>query len=110
VDRWAVVNNQGDAPITLESVQSATWHVPRSRDYRLTHLSGDWGREYRIEHVDLTQAAHSSGKVSFGAVVRGFSCSAVAQCLVSSIAISANNNDSPKVSTVFAPPFGCDGR
>jgi alpha-galactosidase len=57
VDRWAVVTNQGDAPITLESVQSATWHVPRARDYRLTHLSGDWGREYRIEHVPLTQTA-----------------------------------------------------
>ncbi|MBI5821149.1 MAG: alpha-galactosidase [Verrucomicrobia bacterium] len=57
VDRWAVVTNKGKEPITLESVQSATWHVPRNRDYRLTHLSGDWGREHRIEHVDLTQTA-----------------------------------------------------
>ena len=57
VDRWAVVTNKGKEPITLESIQSATWHVPRNRDYRLTHLSGDWGREYRIEHVDLTQTA-----------------------------------------------------
>jgi alpha-galactosidase len=57
VDRWAEVINRGDAPITLESAQSATWYVPRGEKYRLTHLSGDWGREYRIEHVELTQAA-----------------------------------------------------
>jgi alpha-galactosidase len=57
VDRWAVATNRGDTPVTLESIQSATWHVPASRDYRLTHLSGDWGREYTIEHVDLTQTA-----------------------------------------------------
>ena len=57
VDRWAVVTNRGEAPVTLESVQSATWHVPHGRDFRLTHLAGDWGRECRIEHVDLTQLA-----------------------------------------------------
>lgn len=56
IDRHAVIENSGDQPITLESAMSATWFVPRGRDYRLTFMSAKWGGEYQLEHVALTQS------------------------------------------------------
>jgi alpha-galactosidase len=49
------VENAGHAPITLEQVLSAAWHLPRGRDYRLTHLAGRFAAETQIsrEHVSL---------------------------------------------------------
>ncbi|HZC84017.1 MAG TPA: glycoside hydrolase family 36 N-terminal domain-containing protein, partial [Rubrobacter sp.] len=42
VERWAAVENVGEAPITLEQALSAVWHLPRGYGYRLTHLAGKW--------------------------------------------------------------------
>jgi alpha-galactosidase len=55
LERYAVVENAGLAPITLEQVLSAAWHLPRGRDYRLTHLAGRFAAETQIwrEHVSL---------------------------------------------------------
>jgi alpha-galactosidase len=56
IDRSATIENFGAAPITLESVMSATWYVPRGRDYRLTFMSAKWGGEYQLERLMLTQS------------------------------------------------------
>ncbi|CAN5709846.1 alpha-galactosidase [soil metagenome] len=48
VERYAVVTNEGEAPITLEEVLSAVWHVPRGYDYRLTHLAGQFAGETQV--------------------------------------------------------------
>ena len=55
VERYAVVENAGQEPITLEQVLSAAWYPPRGRDYRLTHLAGRFAAETQIcrEHVSL---------------------------------------------------------
>jgi alpha-galactosidase len=55
VERYAVVENAGQAPITLEQVLSAAWYLPRGRDYRLTHLAGRFAAETQIrrEYVSL---------------------------------------------------------
>jgi alpha-galactosidase len=48
LERYAVVENTGQMPITLEQVLSATWHLPRGRDYRLTYLAGKFAAETQI--------------------------------------------------------------
>ncbi|MGE5373791.1 MAG: alpha-galactosidase, partial [Bacteroidota bacterium] len=48
IERWAEVLNTGDSPITLERVLSAQWHLPRARDYCLSHLYGRWANEWNI--------------------------------------------------------------
>jgi alpha-galactosidase len=48
VERYAVVTNGGETPITLEEVLSAVWHVPRGYDYRLTHLAGQFAGETQV--------------------------------------------------------------
>ncbi len=53
LDRWAVVTNRGNAPVTLESVQSGTWHVPASRDYDREDAPPDVGRLIKIVEVRL---------------------------------------------------------
>lgn len=56
LSRWLVVRNLADSPVTMDHLQSAAWHVPSGRDYRLTHLSGSWGCEYTRNELMLTQA------------------------------------------------------
>lgn len=56
LSRWLVVNNRGEAPMKLTALKSAAWHVPSGWDYRLTHLSGNWGCEYTKNQQRLTQA------------------------------------------------------
>jgi alpha-galactosidase len=48
LERYAVVENAGQEPITLEQVLSAAWHLPRGRDYRLTCLAGRFAAETQI--------------------------------------------------------------
>ena len=48
LERYAVVENVGRAPVTLEQALSAAWHLPRGRDYRLTHLAGRFAAETQI--------------------------------------------------------------
>jgi len=54
VERWTVLENAGRAPIELEQVLSATWHLPRGHGYRLTHLAGKWVGETLIHREVVT--------------------------------------------------------
>lgn len=56
IDRSCTLENQGSDPIRVENAQSAVWHLPRGRGYRLTHMAGKWAGEHQIERVPLTQA------------------------------------------------------
>lgn len=42
IERWATLENLGDAPATLERAWSAQWHLPLGGDYRLSYLHGRW--------------------------------------------------------------------
>jgi alpha-galactosidase len=54
IERWAEITNIGSSPITLERVLSAQWHLPRARDYRLSHLHGRWANEWNICREPVT--------------------------------------------------------
>ena len=54
IGRSAIIKNNCDGKIVLNSAKSAIFHVPNGRDYRLTHYSGDWGAEYQKNQVNLT--------------------------------------------------------
>ena len=56
IDRWAAVENLGDAPVYLESFQSAVLYPPKGNDFRLTHMAGKWAAEYQLERHTLTQS------------------------------------------------------
>jgi len=49
LERWAEVTNAGANPVTLERILTAQWHLPRARDYRLSHLYGRWADEFHLE-------------------------------------------------------------
>jgi alpha-galactosidase len=55
VDRHCILRNEGDDPIALESVQSASWYLPRGKAYRLTSQGGRWGREFQPQRWDIGQ-------------------------------------------------------
>lgn len=48
IERWAEIRNGGDAPVTLERVWSALWHLPWGGQYRLSHMFGRWMEEWQI--------------------------------------------------------------
>ena len=56
IERWATIRNTGDSPITIEQVMSAVLHLPASGagHYRLTHLAGEWGAEFQVNEIALT--------------------------------------------------------
>ena len=54
LERFVTVHNDGDAPVTLERVFSAQWHLPLHDQYRLTHLAGAWFKETQIHRDPLT--------------------------------------------------------
>ena len=54
LERYAVVENTGQEPITLEQILSAAWHLPRRRDYRLTHLAGRFAAETQIQRENVS--------------------------------------------------------
>ncbi len=54
LERFVTVHNDGDAPVTLERVFSAQWHLPLHQAYRLTHLAGAWFKETQIHRDPLT--------------------------------------------------------
>jgi alpha-galactosidase len=56
IDRNAIIENVGSDPVTLESVMSGTWYVPRSPRYRLTYMYGKWSGECQLEQVMLGQS------------------------------------------------------
>jgi alpha-galactosidase len=54
LERWAEVTNASANPVTLERILSAQWHLPRAREYRLSHLYGRWADEFHLERERLT--------------------------------------------------------
>lgn len=54
IERWVTATNDGDAPVTIERIWSAQWHLPPGVSYRLTHLSGRWLDEMHL-HRDVLQ-------------------------------------------------------
>jgi alpha-galactosidase len=47
VERYAVLKNEGEDPITLEEVLTAAWYVPQGCGY-LTHLAGRFAGETQV--------------------------------------------------------------
>ncbi len=56
VTRWLVIRNEAEESVRMEALKSAAWYVPSGADWRLTHLSGNWGSEYTRNELMLTQA------------------------------------------------------
>lgn len=48
IRKHAVITNRTAAPLTLESAQSAAWHLPAGEGYRLTTLYGRWAGETQV--------------------------------------------------------------
>ena len=53
IERWAEITNPGDAPVMLERVFSAMWHLPTGESYTLAHLGGKWLDEFHIVREEL---------------------------------------------------------
>lgn len=53
LERWAVLANDSDQPLALESALSATWQLPALSEgaYRMTHLTGRWAAETQISQT-----------------------------------------------------------
>ena len=56
LSKWLVIRNSEDGTLELEQMKSAAWQLPLGWDYRLTHLTGNWGCEYTKNQLMLTQA------------------------------------------------------
>lgn len=55
IEKYAEVINEGEQPVTLESIQSGAWYLPKGMDYRLTHLIGRWIGETQLRQTFLTE-------------------------------------------------------
>jgi len=55
IERAVTVTNAGDAPITIERIWSAQWHMPAGGNYRLTHAVGRHMDEMHIRREPLTE-------------------------------------------------------
>jgi alpha-galactosidase len=53
IERWVVIANNGDTPISVERIWSAQWHLPPGGDYRLSHLTGRWADEMHLRREPL---------------------------------------------------------
>lgn len=53
IERWTVVRNAGDEPVTLLRTDSAAWALPPLRDYRLSHVTGQWCAESQLRREQL---------------------------------------------------------
>ena len=57
LERWTEIVNHGDGTVTLHNVMSACFNLPLvDHDYRLSHLSGRWGKEHTIERQQVNQS------------------------------------------------------
>ncbi len=55
-DRWSEITNRGDEPVVLESALSAVLQLPAQlAPYRLTSLTGRWGKEGMISRETVRQ-------------------------------------------------------
>jgi alpha-galactosidase len=55
IRRSATVRNRTAAPVTLESVQSATFNLPPGDGYRLTYLTGRWAAETQVNREPIRE-------------------------------------------------------
>ena len=55
IARNGVIRNQTKQNITVESAQSAVWHLPNGEGYRLSHLAGRWAGETQLIQEPVTQ-------------------------------------------------------
>lgn len=53
IERWTVVRNAGDEPVTLLRADSAAWTLPPLRDYRLSRVTGQWSAETQLHRAQL---------------------------------------------------------
>lgn len=53
--RWAEIENRCEESVRLESIQSAVWHLPNNREYRLSSLSGRWADEFNLNQTMVQQ-------------------------------------------------------
>ncbi|MFE6956043.1 alpha-galactosidase [Streptomyces sp. NPDC057696] len=53
IERRIVVRNAGDEPVTLLRADSAAWTLPPLRDYRLSHVTGQWSAESQLRRDQL---------------------------------------------------------
>lgn len=56
LSRHIVIRNGEEKNVKLETLKSAAFYLPSGRQYRLTHLAGNWGSEYCRNECMLTQA------------------------------------------------------
>ena len=56
IDRNSVIKNLGKDSVLLETMYSASWICPYSRDLTLTYMTSAWGTEYNIEKQPLNQS------------------------------------------------------
>lgn len=52
IERWAELENLGDAPLTVEQVYTAVLHLPNGY-YDLTAVNGAWGQEFTATREPL---------------------------------------------------------
>lgn len=68
--RNSTIENKTKAAITLESAQSATWHLPAGDGYRLRYLTGRWAAETQLVeepiHVGMKVLESRKGHTSHG--------------------------------------------
>lgn len=55
IERHVDIYNDGDKPVSLESVMGAVWHFPIHPDYRLSYLAGHWGAETQLLREPVLQ-------------------------------------------------------
>ncbi|MFF1704276.1 alpha-galactosidase [Streptomyces sp. NPDC058252] len=53
IERWTVVRNAGDEPVTLLRADSAAWALPPLPEYRLSHVTGQWSAETQLRRDQL---------------------------------------------------------
>ena len=55
IEKYVEVFNKGEGPVTLESIQSGAWYLPKDFNYRMTHLAGRWSGESQLKQTILTE-------------------------------------------------------
>ncbi|WP_213456246.1 alpha-galactosidase [Rhizomonospora bruguierae] len=54
IERWTTLRHTGtEGPIAVLRADSAAWPLPRRDGYRLSHVTGHWAGETRLERVEL---------------------------------------------------------
>ncbi|GGV28835.1 alpha-galactosidase [Streptomyces longisporoflavus] len=53
IERWTVLRNTGEDPVTLLRADSAAWTLPARDDYRLSHVTGQWAAETQLHRERL---------------------------------------------------------